>query len=687
LEAFRAEAPLRMARSPQTKSMMTWLAGGAVAGLIGLVNRTSRLVYEPRDLLGRLKAEHPVIVAVWHGQFMLTSGFWPDAHVKVAAMVARHGDAEFIGSAMARLGVKLIRGAGAGGRRKNRGGAYALRQAVRALNEGASIVMTADVPPGPARHAGLGIVTLARLSGRPIVPVASATSRFLALDTWSRMTINLPFSKLAYVIGDPIRVAEDADEASLEAARAALDRSLNEITERAYELAGADISRITPPGLADPAGPPAAPDLRLKIYRAGMSLLRPLAPVVLKLRERNGKEDPRRRPERLGQPTAARPEGRLAWVHAASVGETNAVLPVIEALSAARPNLNVLLTTGTVTSAALAGRRLGPRCLHQYVPLDAPEYAARFLDHWRPDLAVFTESEIWPSLILETSAHGIPLALVNARLSHRSRRRWQRNKRMAQPLFNRFDVVLAQNERLAIGFAALGARNVEPAGNLKIDAPPPPVDLAELERLTKALGGRPGFVAASTHEGEEEIIADAHRELARKFERFCTIIAPRHPERGTAIAERLKDLGLSVAQRSLGTLPTERTDIYIADTIGELGTLYALCPIAFIGGSLVDRGGQNPIEAVRHGVAVITGPNWQNFRDAYRTLLRHKGAIEAVDAKSLAAAVTQLLQSQSEMNAMRQGATQALASLSGALEKTVETLLRYLPDERLKRAS
>ncbi len=687
MEAFRAEAPLSMARSPRTKAAFNRFAGRAAAGLIRLVDRTSRIVYEPPDALARLRGEHPLIVAVWHGQFMMTHGFKPAPDVKVAAMVARHGDAELIGSAMANFGIELIRGAGAGGRRKDKGGAAALRQAARALKGGTSVVMTADVPPGPARRAGLGIVMLARLSGRPIVPVASATSRFVPLDTWSRMTINLPFSKLAYVAGPLIHVAPDADEAALEAARAEVERYLNLTTQRAYELAGGDVNRATPMQAGDPSAPPAAPDMRLKIYRGAMSLMRPLAPVVLKVREHYGKEDPRRRPERLGRPSAGRPEGVLAWVHAASVGETNAVLPVIDGLRAARPDLSVLLTTGTVTSAGLAERRLPERSLHQYVPLDAPEYAKSFLRHWRPDLAVFTELEIWPSLILETSARGIPLALINARLSHRSRRRWQRNKGIAQPLFNRFDVVLAQNERLAMGFSVLGARNVQSVGNLKIDAPPPPVDLGELERLRQALDGRPGFVAASTHEGEEEIIAEAHRTLARTFDTFCTIIAPRHPERGTAIAERLKDLGFSVAQRSLGTLPNARTDIYVADTIGELGTLYALSPIAFVGGSLVDRGGQNPIEAVRHGVAVLTGPHWQNFRDAYRTLLRHQGVVEVTDAKSLAAAVTHLLNSQAEIAHMRAGATQALATMSGALEKTVATLLSYLPDERLKRAS
>jgi 3-deoxy-D-manno-octulosonic-acid transferase len=675
-----------MARSPDSARKLNRLAGSALASMISLVKRTSRAVYEPENALVRLAGDHPCIVAVWHGQFMMSSGFRPSPETKVAAMVARHGDAELIGAAMARFGVELIRGAGAGGRRKDRGGAYALRQAVRYLKDGYSIVMTADVPPGPARRAGMGIVMMARLSGRPIVPCAAATSRFKSLNTWSRMTINLPGSKLAYVAGDPIWVPPDAGETELEVARAQLERALNAATARAYAIAGADLARATPHG-TDAAAPPAAPDFRLKAYRTSMSLLRPFTPLLLKLRERSGKEDPRRRGERLGIASMARPNGVLCWVHAASVGETNAVLPVIEALGNARPDLNFLLTTGTVTSAGLAARRLGPRAVHQYVPLDAPEYAARFLEHWKPDLAVFTESEIWPSLILETSACNIPIALVNGRLSHRSRRRWQRNKTTAMPLFGRFNIVLAQNDRLAQGFSALGARNVHSVGNLKIDAPPPPVDLNELERLKAALGERPVFAAASTHEGEEETIAAAHRALTRQFENLCTIIAPRHPERGTALAETLKNLGFNVAQRSLGAVPGPRTDIYIADTIGELGTLYALAPVAFIGGSLIDRGGQNPIEAVRHGVAVLTGPHWQNFRDAYRTLLRHDGAIEIKSSADIAAAVTKLFESPAELQRMRAGATQALSTLSGALDKTVAALLRYLPDERLKRAS
>jgi 3-deoxy-D-manno-octulosonic-acid transferase len=618
---------------------------------------------------------------------MMTVGFRPPG-TKISAMVARHGDAELIGAAMSCFDVDLIRGAGAGGRRKDRGGAHALRAAVRALNSGSSIVITADVPPGPARRAGPGIVMLARLSGRPIIPTAVATSRFIALNTWSRMTINLPFSKLAYVAGDPIRVAPDADREALEAASAELERSLNAVTARAYELAGADIARIERRTAAsNPDAPAPEPGLLLKTYRTAMSLLRPLAPTVLKVRERQGKEDPRRRSERLGVASSVRPEGLLVWVHAASVGETNAVLPMIEGLKAARPELKFLLTTGTVTSAELAEQRLGPDSRHQYVPLDAPEYAARFLDHWRPDMAVFTESEIWPSLILETSARGIPMALINGRISRRSLRRWRRNASMANALFGRFQIVLTQNKRLARDFELLGARKVQAVGNLKIDSPPPPIDAAKLYRLKNALASRPILVAASTHDGEEAIIAQAHRQLARKFEGFCTIIAPRHPERGTSVAEGLKELGLSVTQRSLGAMPTKRTDIYIADTIGELGTLYALSPIAFIGGSLIEHGGQNPIEAIRHGAVVMTGPHWRNFTDAYRALLQHKGAIELNSAEELAESISQLLNSQSEMQHMRDGANEALGTLSGALERTIELLLSILPDERLKRAS
>jgi 3-deoxy-D-manno-octulosonic-acid transferase len=428
----------------------------------------------------------------------------------------------------------------------------------------------------------------------------------------------------------------------------------------------------------------------LSVYRALTSLARPAAGLILRHRERRGKEDPARRGERLGEAAAVRPEGVLAWCHAASVGETNAILPLIGALIEARPDLRVLLTTGTVTSAQLAAGRLPPGAVHQYVPLDAAEFVGKFLDYWRPSLAVFTEQEIWPNLLFESHARGIPLALVNARMSQASFERWQRRPRLASQLFSRFDLVLAQSDVLARQFSELGAPRALVAGNLKIDAPPPPVNDVDLKRLEAVLARRPVLVAASTHDGEEAIVASAHRILAGALPGFMTILAPRHPERGAVIADMLQAQGLAVARRSLGHFPTADTQIYVADTIGELGTLYALAPIAFIGGSLVERGGQNPIEAIRHGAAVLTGPHWSNFADAYGMLMERGGACVVTSADALAATVLALRGDPARLDAVRTRAAEALMSLSGAQQRTLDALLRLIPagaGTGLKRAS
>ena len=654
------------------------MGGRALANLIKLVQRTSTRVCDPPDFDVRLYLDNPVIVACWHGQFMMLCGLKTLDEYEVAAMVARHGDAELIGEAMRQFDVELIRGAGAGERKKDRGGAYALRASLRALKDGKSLVMTADVPPGPARKAGAGIIMLAKMSGCPIYPVAAATTRFHSFNTWSRLTLNLPYSKLAYASGTPVEVPRDADEAEIEACRQRLETELNKATVKAYEMVGADVLRATPAGALPPGAPPPKPGLQLQIYRNATRLIQPAANLILGRRESQGKEDPARRGERMGRASLPRPDGKLAWFHAASVGETNAVLPLITALRAARPDCKVLLTTGTRTSAAIAEQRLGEGCIHQYVPLDTPGFAKRFLEHWRPSLAVFTESEIWPNLILETSRRAIPLAIVNGRMSTRSYDRWRRKPGIANPLFARFDIVLAQNRSFARKFAELGARTIEAPGNLKIDAPAPPVDLSALGDLQNALGSRPFYVAASTHEGEEAIIAAAHRQLAARFPGLCTIIAPRHPERGTGIAEELKAAGFRVTQRSSGQLPGERTDIYIADTLGELGTLFTLSRVAFIGGSLVGKGGQNPIEAIRHSAAVLTGPSHHNFKESYDLLLSEKAVVQIEDADQLAAAVGGVLSDETERQHMLERAETALAKLAGAIDATLSALIGLL---------
>jgi 3-deoxy-D-manno-octulosonic-acid transferase len=658
--------------------------GGAIAAAyIRLVFATCRVKRDPPDIDAKLFGQHPQIIAMWHGQFLMLPMIKPDSPADVAVMVARHGDAELIGAVVKRFHMRLIRGAGAGKRRRERGGATALRESLTALTDGATVAMTADVPPGPARRAGEGIAMLARLSGRPVVPCAMATTRFVALKTWSAFTINLPFSTLAIVVGDPVLVPTDADAEAVEAARLAIERRLDQTTARAYALVGATDPLSPIPQIAPPK-----PSFMLAAYRAATKLAAPFAPLMLAWRTRHGKEETERRPERYGEASLPRPAGFLAWFHAASVGEANAVLPVIDAIARGHPDVGVLLTTGTVTSAKLARARLPKGALHQYIPLDHQAYVQRFLSHWRPDLAVLVESEIWPNLVLETKAREVPLVLINGRISQSSFRKWRKRPGFSRPLFSAFSLVLAQNESLAQRFAELGAAEAQGIGNLKADAPPPPSDAGGKENLAAALAGRSVWLAASTHAGEDDMVAVAHLIMRKIRPNLLTIIVPRHPERGSMIAKLLSNANLKVALRSLGQVPDSDTDIYIADTIGELGLFYAMAPVAFIGGSLVPHGGQNPVEAIKLGAAVLTGPHWRNFRDAYEALLQAEGCRQVTDAASLAEAALFLFANTAACDAMMANAERALAAMGGALPRTIAALDRFLPPKpTLKHAS
>jgi 3-deoxy-D-manno-octulosonic-acid transferase len=371
------------------------------------------------------------------------------------------------------------------------------------------------------------------------------------------------------------------------------------------------------------------PGLSLKAYRVLTRLAAPFTPLILAWRTRRGKEEPGRRPERYGLASAPRPPGFLAWFHAASVGETNAALPVIETIAAERPAVHMLLTTATVTSARLARGCLGACCINMCRSTTSPSCSASCAigiptsPYWSiGDLA---------DLVLETKAQDIPLLLINGRMSTSSLALAE-TAGMSRPLFSAFDLVLAQNGNLAERFAQLGVARALDVGNLKADAPPPRADLHGRRKLDAALSGRAVWLAASTHPGEDETVTAAHLKMRAARPDLLTIIVPRHPERGPLIAEQLKLANLTVALRSEGKLPEASTDIYVADTIGELGLFYALAPVAFVGGSLADRGGQNPVEAIKLGAAVLTGPNWQNFRDSYGELLRVDGCKEVSDA-------------------------------------------------------
>ncbi len=381
----------------------------------------------------------------------------------------------------------------------------------------------------------------------------------------------------------------------------------------------------------------------LSLYRWGSTLGGPLILAYLGKRLRRGKEDPIRFGERLGKPSIPRPEGRLIWVHAASVGESISVLPLTARLREEFPDTHVLLTTGTVTSARLMVERLPEGARHQFVPVDRISYVRSFLDHWKPALAIWAESEFWPNLLCEAAAREIPLVLVNGRISDRSFARWRRTPQTIKRLLSCFVRCLGQSETDAERLRILGAEKATCPGNLKHAATPLPADPDALIDLKAAIGARPNWLAASTHPGEEEVCGQIHSQLAVEFPDLLTMIVPRHPERGGAIVETLRRQGLRCALRSAGELPAAETDIYVADTIGELGLFYRLAQIAFIGKSLVSRGGQNPLEAAVLGCPVVFGPNMANFRDMSSAMVAAGAAEEVADRDGLKDALARLL--------------------------------------------
>ena len=369
--------------------------------------------------------------------------------------------------------------------------------------------------------------------------------------------------------------------------------------------------------------------LTLGAYAAATRLLAPLAPAWLRHRVRLGKEDPRRWPERLGQAGLLRPPGRLAWLHGVSVGETLSLLPLVARLREERPDVSLLVTSGTRASAELLEARLCGRALHQYAPLDTPGAVARFLDTWKPEIGVFAESELWPNLILGARARGVRLALISGRLSQSSAATWRRAPAAVRALLGAFDLILARDETAARRFAALGGQ-VAGLSDLKFGAPALPVDPVALSAARAASDGRTILLAASTHPGEDALILDAFRE-AHRNDNSVLIIAPRHPERGEAIEALARDRGLSASRRTAGADLGE-TAVYVADTVGELGLWYRLASLAVIGGSLLPdvAGGHNPLEPARLDCPFISGPHVRDW-PVY-------GALESAAATRLAPA-------------------------------------------------
>lgn len=421
------------------------------------------------------------------------------------------------------------------------------------------------------------------------------------------------------------------------------------------------------------------PALAWGLYRVfGSVVVRPLAPLLLSYRVSRGKEDRSRLGERYGRASLPRPEGEVVWVHAASVGETNAVLPLIKKLTTA--GRSVVFTTVTVTAARIAETRLPPGAVHQYSPIDVRSWVGAFLAHWRPAMAILVESELWPQAIMTLSEAGVPLVIVNGRLSSRSFEGWRRHAAVAEAMFSRVSLCLAQSDPDGERYRRLGVRSVSVTGNLKFDTPPPGSDPKARAALKAEIGNRPVWLAASTHPGEEEIVAAAHQLLVERHPGLLTIIVPRHPERGSELAAELAARRLSVARRTPEEPIVPSTDVYLADTLGELGLFYRIAPVAFVGGSLVDHGGQNPIEPISLGTAILHGPHTHNFSEVYGILDERNPGSRITDVRELAEGASALIGDAEERKRRVAEARAALSPLRGALDRTVVALMAVSGD-------
>ncbi|MEP4981630.1 3-deoxy-D-manno-octulosonic acid transferase [Ascidiaceihabitans sp.] len=413
-----------------------------------------------------------------------------------------------------------------------------------------------------------------------------------------------------------------------------------------------------------------------RTYAAATALALPFAARARVKKLRRAGISAHRAHEVLGHATERRPGGTLIWFHAASVGESLSVLSLITAMGRALPLARFLITSGTPTSATLIAKRMPPRCQHQFVPLDGPGPLKRFLRAWRPDAFVLVESELWPNMLVHIRKAGVPMALVNARLSERSLKRWAKRPKTARFLLEGFSLVFAQTNALADQLIALGTQpdKTRKGVDLKSLSAPLPVHGKSLSDVQHALGPRPVWAACSTHPGEEQEVLTAHISLLETQPDLCLILAPRHPERGLEVAKLVTDLGLSLSRRSTGDIP--QAQVYLADTLGELGLWYTLAPFVFLGGSLKPIGGHNPYEPAHMGAAVLSGVHVNNFADTYAKLEAAGGARLVSSGANLA----QLAQDWFEHPVALTQARQAARDFAGGQADTLDSIANALID-------
>ncbi|MTI18636.1 3-deoxy-D-manno-octulosonic acid transferase [Rhodobacteraceae bacterium RKSG542] len=419
------------------------------------------------------------------------------------------------------------------------------------------------------------------------------------------------------------------------------------------------------------------PSILLALYRGLGEVSNPLLNAIHSRRVQRGKEDPSRKNERFGRADIARPDGALIWIHAASVGETMTVLPLAQ--NVLGQGYKVLLTTGTLTSADTVARAGIEGLIHQFVPYDTAPCVRRFLDHWKPDLAITVESEIWPVIFSELKNREIPLAIINGRISKKTFKGWKRLPPFTKAVLGGVRVVLAQSARDGARFKSLGVPHVRSVGNIKFDGASLDVNEKMLGEFQSGIGERPVWLAASTHPGEEELVMQAHLALKQKYPDLLTIIVPRHPARGALLRSEIEDKGVTVAQRSKGEAISDDIGVYLADTLGELGVFFKLCSIVFMGGSLVPVGGHNILEPAQFDCAILSGREVANNAALFKAFENAEAIVMVDDAGELSREVDELLSNPESVKAYASSARKLFDAGRGALARTCDALAPYLP--------
>ena len=661
---------IRILKNIGKSSFIQTLLGRLLCFYVLLVYKTSRWTVEGlRDEY--VNGDFSFLSAFWHGRCITDIFLVEYARVKkkISVLISLHRDGRIMASAMSPIGVETIDGS------SKRGGAAAALEIIKTLKRPGNMIAIAPDGHEPGYKMTDGVIVMAKKSQRPIVLSAFSAKRGFLLKTWDSFLMPFPFNKGVLLLSEPIYVPADLDKNGIEEWRQMLEKRLIELTKEADRRAGTERGFLN-------ARNRKKRNKAISLYRKATYLFYPLIAAYLAVRKARGKEDLTRFGERMGYASKPRPEGKLVWLHGASVGETLSALPLIKKIQELYPSVHILVTSGTVTSAQLMEKRLSGTAFHQYVPIDCMPQVTRFIDHWKPDLALWLESEFWPNILSVVSDRNVPLMLINGRVSDKSLERWKKLPRLSWELQGLFVKSFGQTPEDAQRLLTIGARNPDCVGNIKFAADPLPVDEDELKRMKKQIGFRTCWTAGSTHAGEDEIVASVHKEIKEKIPDILTIVAPRHPNRADEVEAVFKKAGLIVARRSRKEGITKETDVYLADTIGEMGLFYRLGDVAFVGGSMIPFGGQNVIEPARLGKAAVCGQYMMNFREVVARAKEADALCVVETERELSGFLTDVLTDKKLLSKKQKNALAFAEAESNVLDRLMPELDVYLTDRK-----